>query len=155
IIKAAPTPPVAKTELMSRAWDSATVRAMLARAGENREAFRPQGLEPRFGMQPEGLYRLSETQAEQILQMRLQRPTGLEQAKTVNAHREVMDTIADLRDILARADRITTIIADELGTIQKEFGDKRRSEIVRTAEDLATEDLITPQDVVVTLSHTG
>jgi len=155
IIKAAPTPPVAKTALMARAWDSSLVREMLARAGSRRDAYRPLGLEPQYGLKDDGLYRLSETQAEQILQMRLQRLTGLEQDKIRNEYREVMDRIADLLDILARPERITTIIGDELAAVKKEFGDARRSEIVRSAEDLQTADLITPQDMVVTLSHTG
>ncbi|MFN7778012.1 MAG: DNA gyrase subunit A [Betaproteobacteria bacterium] len=155
IIKAAPTPPVAKSELMARAWDSALVRELLARAGEQREAWRPQGLDARYGLQADGLYRLTETQAEQILQMRLQRLTGLEQDKIVAEYREVMEKIADLLDILARPERITTIIGEELAALKKEFGDARRSEIVRTAEDLQTADLIAPQDMVVTLSHTG
>jgi DNA gyrase subunit A len=155
IIKAAPTPPVAKTELMNRSWDSSLVREMLARAGDNRDAFRPLDLDSRFGLQGDGLYRLSEIQADNILQMRLQRLTGLEQDKIVNEYRDVMEKIADLVDILARPERIAAIIGDELGEIRKEFVDARRSEIVRSAEDLATEDLITPQDMVVTLSHTG
>jgi DNA gyrase subunit A len=155
IIKAAPTPPVARTELIARAWDSSLVREMLARAGSQRDAYRPPGLDPQYGLQPDGLYRLSDTQAEQILQMRLQRLTGLEQDKIRNEYREVMDRIADLLDILARPERITTIIGDELAAVKKEFGDARRSEIVRSAEDLQTADLITPQDMVVTLSHAG
>jgi len=155
IIKAAPTPPVAKTGLMARAWDSSLVREMLARAGSQREAYRPLGLEAQYGLKDDGLYRLSETQADQILQMRLQRLTGLEQDKIRNEYREVMDRISDLLDILARPDRITTIIGDDLAAVKKEFGDARRSEIVRSAEDLQTADLITPQDMVVTLSHTG
>jgi DNA gyrase subunit A len=101
VIKAAPTPPVAKTELMSRTWDSSLVREMLSRAGESSASYRPLGLEAQFGLQADG-YRLSETQAEQILQMRLQRLTGLEQDKIVNEYREVMDRITDLLDILAR-----------------------------------------------------
>ena len=159
IIKAAPTPPVAKTELMARTWDSATVRQMLARATEGAvqgaQAFRPDRLDPRFGMQGDGLYRLSEEQAEQILAMRLSRLTGLEQDKIVNEYGEVMAEIADLLDILARSERITQIIIDELEALKTEFADPRRSQIVRTAEDLVTEDLITPQDMVVTLSHAG
>ncbi|MGE5336814.1 MAG: DNA gyrase subunit A [Gemmatimonadota bacterium] len=155
LIRAAPTPPVAKSALMARTWDSALVRELLARAGDGREAYRPQTLEPQFGLQPDGLYRLSETQAEQILQMRLQRLTGLEQDKIVNEYREVMDLIADLLDILANPQRITSIIRDELEQLKQDFGDARRSQIVRTAEDLQTADLITPQDMVVTLSHAG
>ncbi|HQR77974.1 MAG TPA: DNA gyrase C-terminal beta-propeller domain-containing protein, partial [Burkholderiaceae bacterium] len=155
IIKAAPTPPVAKTALMARAWDSSLVREMLTRSGADMSAYRPDGLEARFGLQEDGLYRLSEEQAEQILQMRLQRLTGLEQDKIVNEYREVMETITDLLDILAKPARITDIIADELLALKSEFGDARRSEIVRSAQDLMTEDLIAREDMVVTLSHTG
>jgi DNA gyrase subunit A len=155
IIKAAPTPPVARTALMARAWDSTLVREMLTRSGADMAAYRPDGLEARFGLQNDGLYRLSEEQAEQILQMRLQRLTGLEQDKIVNEYREVMETISDLLDILAKPARITDIIADELLALKSEFGDARRSEIVRSAQDLMTEDLIAREDMVVTLSHTG
>jgi DNA gyrase subunit A len=154
LIKAAPTPPVAKTELMARVWDSSLVREMLSRT-EDASAFRPEGLDPRAGLQFDGLYRLSEEQAEQILQMRLQRLTGLEQDKIVNEYRDVMARIGDLLDVLARPARITEIIADELLAIKSEFGDARRSQIVRSAQDLMTEDLIAREDMVVTLSHTG
>jgi DNA gyrase subunit A len=159
IIKAAPTPPVAKAGLMARAWDSSLVREMLTRSGADMSAFRPDGLDARYGLQSDGaqsgLYLLSEEQAEQILQMRLQRLTGLEQDKIVGEYREVMDAIADLLDILATPARITGIIADELLAMKSEFGDVRRSEIVRSAQDLMTEDLIAREDMVVTLSHTG
>ncbi|MGF6603892.1 DNA gyrase subunit A [Paraburkholderia sp. GAS448] len=161
IIKAAPTPPIAKQELMARPWDSSLVREMLARAeSENasaggREAYRPDGLNPAFGMQADGLYRLSDVQAQEILQMRLQRLTGLEQDKIIGEYREVMAQIADLLDILARPERITAIIVDELTSIKTEFGDARRSKIELNATELNTEDLITPQDMVVTMSHAG
>ncbi|MEM5273847.1 DNA gyrase subunit A [Cupriavidus taiwanensis] len=159
IIKAAPTPPIAKQELMSKAWDSALVREMLARAeGETpggRSSYRPDGLPAVFGMQADGLYRLSDGQAQEILQMRLQRLTGLEQDKIVQEYRDIMAEIADLLDILARPERITTIIIDELTAIRAEFGDERRSQIELNATELDTEDLITPQDMVVTLSHSG
>ncbi|WP_442807583.1 DNA gyrase subunit A [Trinickia soli] len=161
IIKAAPTPPIAKQELMARAWDSSLVRDMLARAeSENaaaggREAYRPEGLNPAFGMQGDGLYKLSDTQAQEILQMRLQRLTGLEQDKIIGEYREVMAQIADLLDILARPERITAIIGDELTSVKAEFGDARRSKIELNATELNTEDLITPQDMVVTMSHSG
>jgi DNA gyrase subunit A len=159
LIKNAPTPPIAKQELMSRSWDSSLVREMLAR-GETigaggREAFRPEGLNPAFGMQTDGLYRLSDTQAQEILQMRLQRLTGLEQDKIVGEYREVMEQIADLLDILAKPERISTIISEEMVRIKTEFGDARRSMIEPNAIDLNTEDLITPQDMVVTMSHAG
>ena len=152
IIKAAPTPPEAKKDLMAKAWNSPVVEEMLRRAAM--EAARPDGLSVDFGLTPNG-YKLSDVQAQEILQMRLQRLTGLEQDKIVNEYKEVMDVIADLLDILANASRVTTIISDELTEIRRLFGDKRRSEIVANAQDLSLEDLITPQDVVVTLSHTG
>lgn len=159
IIKAAPTPPIAKQELMAKAWDSALVRDMLSRAeGETpggRASYRPDGLPAVFGMQPDGLYRLSDGQAQEILQMRLQRLTGLEQDKIVQEYRDIMAEIADLLDILARPERITSIITDELTAIRAEFGDERRSQIELNATELDTEDLITPQDMVVTLSHSG
>jgi DNA gyrase subunit A len=155
IIKASPTPPIAKAELMSRTWDSSLVREMLSRTEGGGEAYRPETLAAHFGLQSDGLYRLSEEQTEQILQMRLQRLTGLEQDKIVAEYKEVMAQIADLLDILAKPERITQIISDELGAIKKEFGDVRKSEIVVNAEDLSDEDLITPTDMVVTLSHSG
>ncbi|KWA26418.1 DNA gyrase subunit A [Burkholderia territorii] len=161
IIKAAPTPPIAKQELMAKPWDSSLVREMLTRAEtENasaggRSAYRPEGLNPAFGMQADGLYRLSDTQAQEILQMRLQRLTGLEQDKIIGEYREVMAQIADLLDILARPERITTMIGEELTTVKAEFGDARRSKIELNATELNTEDLITPQDMVVTMSHAG
>src|SRR5471032_3211685 len=164
IIKAAPTPPIAKSELMSRAWDSSVVREMLARTGDGNtpggiDAYRPENLPAHYGMQKDGLYKLSDDQAQEILQMRLQRLTGLEQDKIVNEYKEVMDHIADLLDILAKPERVTVIITDEMTLAMNEYGagkkDVRRSQIELNATDLETEDLITPQDMVVTLSHTG
>src|SRR5476649_380817 len=164
IIKAAPTPPVAKSGLMDRSWDSSLVREMLARTGEGNtiggiDAFRPEHLPKHYGMQADGMYRLSDEQAQEILQMRLQRLTGLEQDKIVNEYKDVMAEIADLLDILSKPSRVTTIITDEMTKIAGEFGDPakdpRRSSIEHNATDLGTEDLITPQDMVVTLSHTG
>jgi DNA gyrase subunit A len=98
---------------------------------------------------------LSDTQAQEILQMRLQRLTGLEQDKIVGEYKDVMDVIADLLDILTKPERVTTIIVEELAAIRQQFGDARRSEIELNAQDISLEDLITPEDVVVTLSHTG
>jgi len=163
IIKAAPTPPVAKSELMARSWDSSLVREMLARTGDENvggiNAFRPENLPRHYGLQSDGLYKLSDDQAQEILQMRLQRLTGLEQDKIVNEYKDVMTQIADLLDILSRPDRVTTIISDELIAARNEYGegnkDVRRSQIEINATDLGTEDLIAPQDMVVTLSHTG
>ncbi len=163
IIKAAPTPPVAKSELIARGWNSSIVREMLARTGaENTagvDAFRPENLPTHYGLQEDGSYKLSDNQAQEILQMRLQRLTGLEQDKILDEYQEVMTQIADLLDILARAERVTEIIRDELNQAKNEYGigakDVRRSSIVLNATDLGTEDLITPQDMVVTLSNTG
>ena len=164
IIKAAPTPPVARQELMARSWDSSLVREMLSRADEGatpggRAAYRPEGLPQIFGLQEDGQYRLSEVQAQEILNMRLQRLTGLEQDKIVGEYKDIMATITDLLDILARPERITAIIGDELLAIKAEFStnakDTRRSEIEHNATELDTEDLITPMDMVVTLSQSG
>jgi len=153
LIKAAPTPPEAKRELMARTWRSSLVEDMLARAN-NAQASRPEGLAPEYGLFAQG-YRLSDAQAQAILELRLQRLTGLEQDKILAEYREVMEQIADLLDILANPARITAIIGDELKAVREHFGDARRSEIVVNAEDLCLEDLITPTDVVVTLSHGG
>ena len=164
IIRESPTPPVAKAELMNRAWDSALVRQMLTRAREdgsvvNADDFRPEGLDRAYGMGTDGLYRLSDTQAQEILQMRLQRLTGLEQDKIVAEYKEVMAEIEDLLDILAKPTRVSTLISDELIALKAEFGQTkvgaRRSLVEHNAQDLATEDLITPTDMVVTLSHAG
>ncbi|HWI83942.1 DNA gyrase subunit A [Ramlibacter sp.] len=164
IIRESPTPPVAKTELMSRSWDSQLVREMLTRTRAdggviNADDYRPEGLEREYGMQAGGLYRLSDTQAQEILQMRLQRLTGLEQDKIVAEYKEVMAEIEDLLDILAKPERVSAIITDELTALKNEFGltklGARRSVVELNAQDLATEDLITPTDMVVTLSHAG
>jgi DNA gyrase subunit A len=164
IIRESPTPPVAKTELMNRSWDSSLVREMLTRAKEdgtrvNADDYRPEGMEREYGMQADGLYRLSDTQAQEILQMRLQRLTGLEQDKIVAEYKEVMAEIDDLLDILAKPARVSAIIGEELTAVKQEFGQTkvgaRRSVIEHNAQDLATEDLITPTDMVVTLSHAG
>jgi DNA gyrase subunit A len=164
IIKAAANPVVAKQELMSKAWDSSMVREMLARAETDtpggRNAYRPEGLLPEYGMQTTGLYRLSDSQAQEILQMRLQRLTGLEQDKIVNEYKDVMAEISDLLDLLSKPERVTQVIETELKEVQAEFGiaggdSGRRSFIEMNATELFTEDLITPQDMVVTLSNTG
>ena len=162
-IKTSPTPPVAKAALMAKGWDSSMVREMLARAEDStaggREAYRPEGLAAHYGLQADGLYRLSDDQAQEILQMRLQRLTGLEQDKIIGEYREVMTQIADLLDILAKPERVAVIISGELMAVKTEFGQTklgaRRSHIERIALELGTEDLITPTDMVVTLSHTG
>ena len=164
LIRNAPTPPVAKAELMSRPWDSKLVREMLTRTRTdggviNADDYRPDGLEKELGMGADGLYRLSETQAQEILQMRLQRLTGLEQDKIVAEYKEVMGEIEDFLDILSKPERVSTIISEELTAVKTEFGQTkvgaRRSLIEYSSHDLSTEDLITPTDMVVTMSHTG
>jgi DNA gyrase subunit A len=127
---------------------------MLQRAAA--DSARPEGLPIEFGWQKDGTgYRLSDAQAQAILELRLQRLTGLEQEKVTADYNEVMDLIVDLLDILARPERVTSIIRGELVAIRDQFGDKRRSEIVAHGVDLSIEDLIAPQDMVVTLSHGG
>jgi len=162
-IKTSPTPPVAKAALMAKSWDSSMVREMLVRASTQtlggREAYRPEGLPASYGLQADGLYRLSDDQAGEILQMRLQRLTGLEQDKIIGEYKEVMAEIAELLDILSKPERVTTIISEELTAVKLEFGQTklgaRRSVIEHNVQELGTEDLITPTDMVVTLSHTG
>ena len=156
LIKAAPTPADAKSALMRRIWRSALVEDMLKRAAA--EAARPTGLAPEFGWQATGKppgYRLSDAQAQRILEMRLQSLTALEQDKITTEYKDVMAQIADLLDILAKPARVTTIMRDELKSIRDQFGDKRRSEVVAHGIDLSIEDLIAPEDMVVTLSHGG
>jgi DNA gyrase subunit A len=152
IIKAAPTPPEAKEGLMKKSWDSPVVKAMLKKASE--DLSKPDGLAKQFGLK-EGGYKLSDLQAQEILQLRLQRLTGLEQEKIVSEYQEVMNTVVDLLDILSNSERVTKMISDDLKEMKSEYGDKRRSEIVENAEDLSIEDLITPQEMVVTLSNSG
>ncbi|MBX3617863.1 DNA gyrase subunit A [Nitrosomonas sp.] len=154
LIKAASTPAEAKTALMAKAWRSVLVKEMLERAIADAHALRPEGLDTAFGLHTQGYY-LSDEQAQAILDLRLQRLTGLEQEKIVNEYKEVIDKIIDFLDILASPERITSIITEELTIIKQQFGDKRRSEIVISTQDLSVEDLITPADVVVTLSHSG
>jgi DNA gyrase subunit A len=150
---------VAKAALMAKSWDSSMVREMLARTDGGGAAYRPDGLPMHYGLQSDGLYRLSDAQAQEILQMRLQRLTGLEQDKILGEYKEVMAQIADLLDILANPSRVAAIITDELQALRQEFGQTkvgaRRSHIEAHAQELGTEDLITPTDMVVTLSHTG
>jgi len=153
LIKAAPTPADAKRELMARFWRSKLVEELLSRAEEG-ASYRPDGLSTEFGLQKKG-YRLSDAQAQQILELRLQRLTALEQDKIVAEYREMMDKITDLLDILDKPARVTKIIAQELTDVRKLYADERRSEIVTSTQDLSTEDLIQPEDVVVTLSHGG
>ena len=152
LIKAAPSPPEARTALQARAWPPGVVTELLERAGAI--STRPQELPAEVGLGG-GAYRLSEAQAQAILDMRLHRLTGLEQDKIVAEYRELLESIRDLGDILARAERLTQVVRAELLEIRTAYGDARRTEINRDHLDLTTEDLIEPQDVVVTLSHAG
>jgi DNA gyrase subunit A len=158
LIKRAATPADAKAALMEKMWRSALVEEMLARAAA--DAARPEGLAPEYGWQS-GLgptaagYKLSDAQAQAILELRLQRLTGLEQEKITGEYREVMVQIVDLLDVLAKPERVTSVVAGELTSIRDQFGDKRRSEIVVQGVDLSLEDLIAPEDMIVTMSHGG
>ena len=152
LIKRAPAPADAKRELLARAWPSPLVRELVGRAGADR--YRPEGLAPELGLKDDG-YRLSEDQAQAILELRLQRLTGLEQDKIRDEYREVIAAIADLLDLLEKPARITAVIGDELRKLKGDFADPRRTEIVTVAEDISIEDLIAPQDMVVTFSHGG
>src|SRR5262245_1719298 len=152
LIRAAQSPAEAKQGLLARTWNPGIVPQLLERAGSI--STRPNGLAAEFGMNGAG-YRLSEEQAQAILDMRLHRLTGLEQDKIIEEFKELLVRIADLSDILARPERLTQVIRDELAEVREQFGDARRTEINRDHLDLSTEDLIEPQDVVVTLSHAG
>ena len=152
LIKASPTPAEAKRELMGQNWRSELVAGMLAKVDPSQA--RPDGLLPEYGLHDDA-YRLSDVQAQAILELRLQRLTGLEQDKIVDEYRDVMATIIDLSDILARTERVSDIIAAELNQVKTQFGDARRSEISVFGGDINIEDLITPQDMVVTISHGG
>ena len=152
IIKSAKTPPEAKIELMKQTWKSTVVEGMLQKTTIGLS--KPDGLSGKFGLKEKG-YKLSDNQAQEILQLRLQRLTGLEQEKIVIEYKSILDVISDLLDILENAERVTKIIQTELDEIKAQYGDDRRSEIVEDAYDLSIEDLITPQDLVVTISNTG
>ncbi len=152
LIKASPGAAEARTALMGRGWESDAVQALLARAGS--DACRPDGLADEFGFR-DGLYWLSEEQAQAILDMRLQRLTALEQGKLLEDYQGILDEIADLQEILASQQRLMQVIRDELAEVRNTYGDDRRSEILSTQEDLTVEDLITEEDLVVTISHHG
>jgi DNA gyrase subunit A len=152
LIKKAPNPAEAKRALMARPWPSELVSNLI---GKTQAAqFRPEGLNEVYGLKDDG-YHLSEEQAQAIIDLQLRRLTGLEQEKIRAEYREVIATIADLLDILAKPTRITALIDGELRKLKEDFADKRRSEIVTVAEDISIEDLIAPQDMVVTFSHGG
>ena len=152
IIKSAKTPPEAKVELMKQTWKSTVVEGMLQKTTTGLS--KPDGLSDKFGLTEKG-YKLSDNQAQEILQLRLQRLTGLEQEKIVSEYKNILEVISDLLDILGNSERVTKIIEKELDEIKAQYGDDRRSEIIEDAFDLSIEDLITPQDLVVTISNTG
>ncbi|MBD3619996.1 MAG: DNA gyrase subunit A [Chromatiales bacterium] len=150
LIKRSPNPAEAKAALVARAWAPGMVTAMLERAEDSR----PEDLAPGFGLLDDG-YHLSEAQAQAILDMRLHRLTGLEQDKIVSEYAELLEKIKGLLAILADPNRLMEVIRDELIEIRDQYGDTRRTEIVQSYEDLSLEDLISEEDVVVTLSHAG
>ncbi len=152
MIKASPTPAEAKQKLLEPVWQSGVVTEMLKRAGS--DASRPENLGDEFGLSDDG-YRLSDTQAQAILDLKLQRLTGLEQDKIIKEYGELLETISDLMDILARPERLMQVIRDELIDIRERYGDDRRTEIIEDQHELSMEDLISEEDVVVTLSHAG
>ncbi len=152
LIKKSPSPVEARDALQARRWDGSIVKALLGQAGA--ELSRPEALAPEFGLSEEG-YQLSPAQAQAILDLRLQKLTGLEQEKLSDEYKDILVQIQELMRILSEPDALMQVIKDELNALKDQFGDARRSEIVETHLDLTMEDLITPEDVVVTLSHAG
>lgn len=152
LIKKAPTPAEAKVQLMAKGWEAGAVLSMLEGAGA--DACRPDDLDEKFGLF-DGLYRLSPTQAQAILDLRLHKLTGLEHEKIINDYKDLIAVIRELLAILASNERLMEVIREELVEIQEAFGDERRTEITNSSADLLVEDLIPEEDVVVTLSHEG
>jgi len=152
VIKASKSPTEAREALMAQAWEPGSVSDMLNNAGA--DASRPEDLEEGFGLQDDG-YHLSLAQAQAILDMRLNKLTGLEQDKIIDEFKEILLSIAELLEILTNFDRLMEVIKEELVDIRERYGDERRTEIVGTQQDLSVEDLISEEDVVVTLSHEG
>jgi len=152
LIKTSASPQEARERMLARKWQPGVVGALLSAAGAG--ASRPEDMDPRDGLRPDG-YQLSEAQALEILAMRLHRLTGLEQEKLSDEYRQILETIRGLIEILENPDRLLQVIREELEEIKAEFGDARRTEIQHSQEDLNVLDLIAPEDMVVTLSHTG
>ena len=152
IIKSSKTPAVAKQGLMEPLWEPGVVNEMLNRSGA--DVSRPDGLDDKYSMTDKG-YRLSEAQTQAILDLRLQKLTGLEQEKIIKEYEELLEQIIDLLDILSRPDRLMDEIRGELNILKENYGDERRTEIIEDHQNLSMEDLITDEDVVVTLSHAG
>ena len=152
LIKNSPSPAEAKIQLVANGWDLGTVAEMLSAAGN--DAARPEWLEPEFGIR-DGLYYLTEQQAQAILDLRLHKLTGLEHEKILSEYKALLDLIAELMHILSSPIRLMEVIKEELEVIRADFGDERRTEITSASHDLSLEDLICEEDVVVTLSHEG
>ena len=152
LIKQSPTAAEAKERLIDASWAPGNVMDMLERAGAN--ACRPDDLEDIYGLR-DGKYHLSPAQAQAILDLRLQKLTGLETEKLIAEYKEILEKIADLLDILADPERLLTVIREELEAVTSEFGDERRTEIISSRRDLTIADLITEEDLVVTISHGG
>ena len=143
----------AREKLVAQPWKSENISRMLEKAGPS--AARPEDLDEQYGMKDDGSYYLSPEQAQAILEMRLNRLTGLEQGKLLDEYREIIATVSELLEILNDPERLMQIIREELIKIRDEYGDERLTEIVESQEDLTMEDLITEQDMVVTLSYSG
>ena len=155
VIKNAPTPVIAKQQLMARSWESPLVQSLLANV-DDPSLFMPSDIPAGCGLDGEGLYHLSEQQTEAILRMALQKLTGLEQDKLFEEYREVHAAIADLLDILARPERVMGIMDEELALLKSDYGDERRSEIDNSSDpDFNPLDFIANENVVVTLSREG
>ncbi len=152
LIKKSPTSAEAKERLLAEAWNPGDVTAMLERAGE--DACRPDDLEPQYGLR-DGKYFLSPVQAQEILNMRLHRLTGLETEKLIAEYKEILEKIAEFLGILSDPVRLMQVIREELEEVLTEYGDERRSEIISSKRDLTVADLITEEDLVVTISHSG
>ncbi|MGS1012903.1 DNA gyrase subunit A [Rhodanobacter sp. UC4450_H17] len=152
LIKTSASPAEARERMLARKWQPGVVGALLSAAGAG--ASRPEDMDPRDGLKADG-YQLSDVQAQEILAMRLHRLTGLEQEKLSDEYRQILETIRGLIEILENPDRLLQVIREELEAIKAEFGDARRTEIQHSQEDLNVLDLIAPEDMVVTLSHTG
>ncbi len=152
LIKSSSTPAQAKERLLAQLWEPGLVKAMLGQGGA--ETSRPEELDPEFGLQKDG-YQLSPVQAQEILNMRLHRLTGLEQEKLTREYEEILERVKELLMILSNPERLMEVIREELEAIREQYGDERRTEILQDRLDLSLEDLITEEDVVVTLSHEG
>ena len=152
LIKASSTPAEARKRLLARHWEPGLVKAMLGQGGA--QTSRPEDLDPEFGLQ-DGGYQLSPVQAQEILNMRLHRLTGLEQEKLTREYKEILDRVKELLLVLSNPGRLMEVIREELEAIREQYGDERRTEILQDRLDLSLEDLITEEDVVVTLSHEG